>query len=103
MPMVNEGLLHYLIEQSQGWDMLVPAMHPKRPEPLCALYRKSMTGIFGKMIEEKRYAVHQLIPMVSSLVLNIKPEMKFYHPDLFLNINRKDDLKRLPEDFGNEA
>ena len=102
MPMVNEGLLRYLIAQSQGWDMLVPAMHPERPEPLCALYRKSMTGIFGKMIEEKKYAVHQLIPMVSSLVLNIKPEMKFYHPDLFLNINRKDDLKRLPENFGNE-
>ncbi len=103
MPMVNEGLLHYLIEQRQDWDMLVPAMHTKHPEPLCALYRKSMTGIFGKMIEEKRYAVHQLIPMVSSLVLNIKPEMEFYHPDLFLNINRKEDLKRLPENFGNEA
>ncbi len=102
LPLINTGLLTCLLEKIEDREMLVPAMPDGRPEPLCALYRKSMSEIFGAMIEEKKYAVHKALPLVRSMVLEIKPEMTFYHPDLFLNINRKEDLESLPENFGNQ-
>ena len=99
MPMVNTGLLSFLVEQSDKWKMLVPAMQAGKPEPLCALYRKSMSTVFGSLIEKKEFAVHRAIPLVRSRVLHIQPDMPFYRPDLFLNINREEDLKNLPENF----
>ena len=99
LPLVNESLLKYLVDKSDEWEMIVPAMQAGKPEPLCALYRKSMSSVFGSMIEKKRYAVHQAIPLVRSLVLDIQPDMPFYTPDLFLNINSEEDLKSLPENF----
>ena len=96
LPMANVGLLEYLVEQSDEWEMLVPAMRAGRPEPLCALYRKSMSTVFGSMIEKKDFAVHRAIPLARSRVLYIQPDMPFYKPDLFLNINCEEDLKSLP-------
>ncbi len=102
MPMVNEGLLRYLISQSQGWDIVVPAMQPDQVEPLCALYRKSVSGVLEALIQEKKYAVRQAFPKVASRVLNIRTDMPFYHSELFLNINRMEDLEKLPANLGNE-
>jgi molybdenum cofactor guanylyltransferase len=102
MPMVNEGLLRYLIARSKGWDMVVPSIRPNQVEPLCALYRKSISGVLEELIKEERYAVRQVIPKVASLILNIQAEMTFYHPDLFLNINSMEDLGRMPGNLGNE-
>jgi len=102
MPLVNKGLLLYLLEKIQGHDMIVPAMNSHSMEPLCALYRKNMSKVFSRLIEENNYAVRRVIPEVNSLALNIHQAMPFYHPDLFLNINTKQDLKKLPEGFPNE-
>jgi molybdopterin-guanine dinucleotide biosynthesis protein A len=100
LPLVNEGLLKYLVGLSEGWEMVVPAIQAGQPEPLCALYRKSMRPLFGALIEEGKYAVHRVIPMVRSLVADILPGMQFYRRDLFLNINQIEDLESLPENFG---
>jgi molybdopterin-guanine dinucleotide biosynthesis protein A len=103
LPLVNVGLLNYLLEKSGDWDMVAPAVQTGRPEPLCALYRKSMSSVFRALIEEKRFAVHGAISRVRSQVLLIQPGMPFFHPGLFLNINRREDLERLPENFGNDS
>lgn len=101
--MVNEGLLKYLVGECHGYDMAVPAMHVDKPEPLCAVYRKSVTGVFADLMGKKSYAVHRAISLTRSRILVIDQEMPFFHPDLFLNINRKEDLERLPADFGYEG
>jgi molybdopterin-guanine dinucleotide biosynthesis protein A len=103
MPLVNEGVLKYLIDQSRGWEMVVPAMHVDKPEPLCAVFRKCVTRVFADLIKKKSYAVYGAIPLTRSRILVIEQEMPFYHPDLFLNINQMEDLDRLPDDFGYEG
>ncbi len=103
LPLINAGLLSYLLEKSEAWEMVVPAIKKGRPEPLCALYRKSMSALFGAMIEEKKYAVHKAIARSRSLVLDIQPDLPFYHPNLFLNINRTEDLESLPGNDGRKA
>jgi len=103
MPLINKGLLMHLAEKSGEWDMVVPGMSTDRPEPLCALYRRSMTTVLKELIREKNYAVHRVIPRVNSLVLEIEASMSFYNPQLFLNINYLEDLGSLPESFHHEA
>ncbi|MEN8155718.1 MAG: molybdenum cofactor guanylyltransferase [Bacteroidota bacterium] len=103
MPLINEGLIRHLIGHSDEMELVVPALHPGKPEPLCGVYRKSMQKVLGELIEKRAYAVHRAIPLVRSLVVPIGLEMPFYRPDLFLNINQLSDLKHLPEDFGHEA
>jgi len=102
MPLVNEGLLRFLIQESPGYEMVVPALQKERPEPLCGIYRKSVVEIFSELIEEKSYAVHRAISQTRSRVVIIEPAMPFYRDNLFLNINRVEDLEELPVGFGNE-
>ncbi|MDX2431886.1 MAG: molybdenum cofactor guanylyltransferase [Bacteroides sp.] len=99
LPLINAGLLSYLIENSEAWEVVVPAMLDGRLEPLSALYRKSMGDLFGTMIEQRKYAVHKAIAQARSLIIDIQPDMPFYHPNLFLNINRIQDLESLPKNF----
>jgi molybdopterin-guanine dinucleotide biosynthesis protein A len=102
MPLVSAGLLRYLIQESQGYDVVVPALDEKRPEPLCALYRKTVIEPFSRLIDEKSYAVHGVISRTRAKILTIEPGMPFYHKDIFLNINRAGDLQRLPRNYGHE-
>lgn len=92
MPLVSKPLAAYLLDQSGDCDMVVPGMRPERPEPLCAFYRKSLIPVMEAQIEKQEYAVHKLIPLVNSSFVLIEEGMPFFQPDLFLNINRPDDL-----------
>lgn len=103
LPLVNEGLLNYLISESNTGEVVLPASKPNRPEPLCGIYNKSILPVLNRLIEQKRYAVHGILPLVRSRILVMDETMSFYRPDLFLNMNRKSDLEKLPEGFGHEG
>jgi molybdopterin-guanine dinucleotide biosynthesis protein A len=102
MPMVNESLFRLLISKGEGYDIVLPAMQKKRPEPLCGLYRKSMISITGQMIEQNDLAVNHLLLHCKSKIVTIHKEMECWLPDLFLNINTREDLDRIPPGFGIE-
>lgn len=99
MPLVSTELLEYLITQVEDYDMIVPALSPRRPEPLCAVYRKSMTGILKELVDQHIYAVHRAIPPARSKTIILKENMPFYREDIFLNINQEEDLMKLPQNF----
>ncbi len=103
LPLVNEKLLRYLIQQRRSYDIVLPSLQKNRTEPLCGIYRKSVVGTLSDMIEKKEYAVHGIMRMAPSRTILINDQMSFWHPDLFLNINHEDDLKKLPSGFGNES
>lgn len=103
LPLINAELLSFLVKNSEDCDLVAPAIQADKPEPLCAIYRKSLMSVIETLIEEERYAVHLVISRARSRIMNIHKDLPFYHPDLFLNINRAADLKRLPESFGTEA
>ena len=102
LPLVNEGLLNHLIQESNAYDIVLPALQKERPEPLCGIYRKSVIGVLEDLIEENRYAVRYALPLVKSKTILVNDQMPFYLPDIFLNINNKSDLESLPAGFGNE-
>jgi len=96
MPMVNPSLIRHLIGEWKQEEVLVPALADGKPEPLCGLYQKNITGILKEMIDRRHYAVHRILPLTRSRIVKIGEQLECWHPDLFLNINREEDLKRIP-------
>jgi molybdenum cofactor guanylyltransferase len=95
MPLVNDALVTLLLHEAEGYDLVLPAMEGRKPEPLCGLYRKSVIPLIKEMIRENDYAVHHLLMKCNSRIINISEKMECWHPDLFLNINSREDLVRL--------
>jgi len=100
LPMVSEGLFRYLLAGSSGHDAVFPALRPDRPEPLCAVFKKSMIPVLEKLIVKGEFAVHKVIPLARSRIMPVGAHLTFYHPDIFININREEDMDRLPPGFG---
>jgi len=97
MPLVSKELLEYLLSEAENYDLILPAMSLQKPEPLCGVYRKSMTGILKNLVDQQIYAVHKAIPAARSKTIILEESMPFYQEDIFLNINRKKDLEKLPK------
>jgi len=100
MPLVNESLFRLLISELGDYDIALPGFSEERPEPLCGIYRKGTASIMEEMISKKDFAVNHILTRCHSKVIPISREMEFWRPDLFLNINSKEDLNRIPADFG---
>lgn len=95
LPLVSKELLQYLIGQIGNCDVIVPAVRVNRPEPLCGIYRKNVTEKLDRAIENKEYAVHSIFKMVKFKTVHITPQLSFYTPHLFLNVNTTEDLEFL--------
>lgn len=100
MPLVNESLLRLLISEGEAFEIVLPSMHERRPEPLCGLYRRSITDAMKEMISQNDLAVNHLLTRCHSRIVPISEELECWHPDLFLNINSSEDLHRIPAGFG---
>ncbi len=97
LPMVNPDLFRELISFADQSDVVLPAMSGGKPEPLCGVYNRSITEILGQQIGKKIYAVHKVLPLLNSKTIILDKSMPFYHPNLFLNINREEDLGKLSD------
>lgn len=102
MPLVTESLFRFLIRKKDSYELVLPAMSGKQPEPLCGLYTKSVLQTIGLMIREQDFAVHHLLNRCNSRIVPVSEEMECWKPNLFLNINSKADLKFLPPGFKNK-
>ena len=94
MPRISPGLILYLLEHSEDYQLVVPALDSSLPEPLCALYSKSMIPVLESMAERGEYALHKALPYCRSKILLIGPDLPFYRPDLFMNLNTPQDLEQ---------
>lgn len=102
LPLVNEALVSYLIQERGSYDIILPSLQRNKLEPLCGIYRKKVAETLEDLIDKNEFAVHSAFQLVKSKTILIERQMPFWHPDLFLNINHIDDLKRLPSGFGDE-
>lgn len=99
LPMVKKELLEELLRSNTRHDVVLPAMKPGQIEPLCGIYKKEVGAVMQDQISKGIYAVHKVLPLLQSKIIQITPGMPFYHPDLFRNINAETDLKNLPPDL----
>ena len=102
MPMVSEALFTTLVNSREDYDLVLPALNGERPEPLCGLYMRKLIEELKEMIDAQDYAVRHLSLNCHSKLLTVSREMSCWHKDLFLNINSKEDLDRIPEGLGTD-
>jgi molybdenum cofactor guanylyltransferase len=92
MPFLNLALLRYMIEQAPGFDVVVPRIKEVY-EPLHAIYSKNCQNPLELLIEQDRFSILELYPMVKVKHLGNEEIDRFDPRHLsFFNINTEADL-----------
>ena len=92
IPYINNGLIQFLLSNVADFELVIPVTGKGKPEPLCAVYKKSILPYLEKMIAETDLKVQNLMKYCKTEKLNVSGEQKFYHDRLFHNVNTPDDL-----------
>ena len=92
MPQLNSALFSYLLEKAGDYEVLVP-VRESRYEPLAALYRRSVIPVAERNIAMEDFKMLHTIKQTKHLEVAMSDTLPFYHPGLFANINRPEDLK----------
>jgi molybdopterin-guanine dinucleotide biosynthesis protein A len=95
MPFLNEGVINFVCQQADGYDVVVPRTEDGF-QPLHALYSKRCLGPIEALLREEKTRIVDLYPRVRVRVvdfrefLSVDPEMQS-----FVNINTPEELNRL--------
>lgn len=93
MPFLNQGLLRYMLEVSDGFDFILPRMNTFF-EPLHAIYSRYCIEPIESLIKRERKVIIELFDYVKVKFIETEEIDKFDPEHLsFFNINTKDDLE----------
>mgnify|MGYP001174050132 CR=1 FL=1 len=95
MPFLNRAFLEYMIRQTAGYDIIVPAP-PDGLQPLHAIYARRSLPVIRSLLDRNRLQIKELYP--SQKLLKIPPEvLRSFDPEgrMFLNVNTPEDLRNL--------
>lgn len=91
MPRISAILMEAMLRLAGEYDAVVPAWGDK-VETTFAIYSKQCLGAFEELIQQQRYKLKDLFPLLKTSYVDIlKLGLK---PEIFFNINRPEDLKR---------
>jgi len=103
LPFVSTELIRYLLRRSRigaltqdaesDFAVSIPCM-AGRPQPLCGLYGTRCLATIERALGSGDFGVQELLTRVPTEFVEIDPDLPFVHEDLFLNINRVEDLRR---------
>ena len=102
MPFLNQALLHYMMQLSAGFDLVVPRAG-NLVEPLHAVYTRSCIPHIESMIKQNKLSIYHLFHLVQVRYVEAE-EIERFDPKYlsFFNINTEADLERARElDKGN--
>lgn len=90
MPFIKPQLLEYLMEQSAGYDIVVPVT-PDGYHPLCAVYSKNCIEPAKLLIESNNLKITNLFQYVKVNKLNFNEHNLCYMQNMFFNVNTEED------------
>ena len=95
MPFLNKGVINYLCQQADGYDVVVPRTEDGF-QPLHALYSKRCLGPIETILMEEKTRIVDLYPLVRVRVVDFR-EFVSVDPEMqsFVNINTPEELNRL--------
>jgi molybdenum cofactor guanylyltransferase len=95
MPLMSSEMLEYLLENSANHAITVPVHGDHFIEPLCGIYNKTSVEILKKFIDKGNFRLNQCILAGSGNLVSVGPELPFFSPTLFSNINTPEDIRNL--------
>jgi molybdopterin-guanine dinucleotide biosynthesis protein A len=100
MPLLNEGLLRYMIKVADGYDFTLPRVDDWY-EPLHAIYSKNCINPIKSILEQGKKVIVELFDYVKVRFVDAKEIEQFDPQHLsFFNINTKEDMARALEIIG---
>jgi len=97
MPFLNHDLLHYMIQLSPGFDLVVPRLG-NMVEPLHAVYSKDCLASVEYLIKQGNLSIAELLALVKVRYVEAEEIDRFDPKHLsFFNINTKADLNKARE------
>ncbi len=91
-PMLTTAFFQYMISQSRDFEVSIPE-HEGINEPIIGIYKRSVLPRFQDAISRGLFKPPSIIKSCKFQEVAIQKNMNFYHPDLFLNMNKPEDLK----------
>ncbi|MBU1011711.1 MAG: molybdenum cofactor guanylyltransferase [Bacteroidetes bacterium] len=92
MPFIKSQLLADLIENSDGFDIVVPWHGEQQFEPICAFYRKNVEPTFRIFILQKNYKIPDAFDRLKTKKFEINTNLHYYSTDLFFNVNSQEEF-----------
>ena len=93
MPFLNQALLSYMIEVSDGFDFVLPHIN-NQFEPLHAVYSKNCIAPIEFILKQGRKVIIELFNFVKVRYIEAEEVDRFDPQHLsFFNINTKEDLE----------
>lgn len=97
MPFIDIGLIRYMYEKSDGYDVVVPKVGD-RYEPLFAIYSKRCAEHIKRLIDEGALKVRAFFPKVKVREILREEIVRFITPEkIFTNLNRPEDIPEIQE------
>ena len=97
MPFLNQALLHYMLQISAGFDLVVPRLGDM-VEPLHAVYSKGCLTPIESLLKQGNLGVRQLFTLVRVRYVEAEEINRFDPEHLsFFNINSQADLEKARE------
>jgi len=95
MPFLNVELLRYMIELSEGFDVVIPRSGEGMIEPLHAIYSRSCINTVRAELERDHLKISQVLDILRVRYVEQEEYQKFDPQHLsFFNVNSMLDLKR---------
>lgn len=90
-PFMNPSLIQYLVEQADGWDLVIPRTR-EGLQPLHAVYRKSVLPAIEEQLRMRQWDLHALVPNVRACVIGPEQIARLDSGALsFFNVNTPED------------
>jgi molybdenum cofactor guanylyltransferase len=101
MPFVNLRLIHYLLDLSDGYDIVIPRLHKNEfAEPFRAVYRKNCLPAIERVIESGQRRVISFFPQVRVRYVDWAEFSPLDPQQLtFYNVNTPEDLREAEKIF----
>lgn len=87
IPEINIKLVNKMINHSGDADIVMPVTKGNKYEPLFAVYRKSVTGSIGKILEKGGRRIIELLEYSKAILIDFDGK-EWYH-----NINSREDFE----------
>ncbi len=91
-PYISSALLSHLLEQSKGYEAVVPSYKAKL-YPLTAVYTKACYATLSKRLAEDKLAVKSALEFVKTKQVQLSTELPFFDEKMMANMNTLKELE----------
>ena len=93
-PFINKEFIRFLLASVSNQPAVIPVHPDGKAEPLCGYYTRDLVPLMKDALDNAHYKIIDFLEQTGTLFLKTDNDLPFYHPDLFVNLNTPEELKK---------